>query len=54
MGRDAIDCHELCWPDESIESFVQRVIDGKDAKAEDRRQYFEKHIDKLVNGKTPC
>jgi len=56
MGKDAIDCHELCWAEkgETLDKFIENVVNGNDMKKELRREYREKYCLNYPNGKTPC
>lgn len=56
MGKEAIDCHEIAWLErgDTLDRFVQNVIEGRDDKAELRRRYIERHCSSYPNGKTPC
>ena len=56
MGKDAIDCHELCWTEkgETLDKFIENVVNGNDVKKEIRKEYIEKYCLNYPNGKTPC
>lgn len=59
MGSDAMKCHELCWYEkegETLDDFIQKVIQNEDSRREIRHDYLERHHltqSTYPNGKTP-